>query len=95
MVHSRMFILKEARSRPWGWFYIAFVDLENRMKNDLLYEEIEEAVMVMCRAYKAVQDSHWAYLAARDDSDEKELIEDPEDTEWMSLRKNGLIDVLV
>ena len=48
-------------------------------------DEIEEA-------YGKMQDSHWDYLAAREDSGE--IIEDPEYTEWLSPRNDDLIDAI-
>ena len=71
---------KKARTRPVKLFNMAITDLEDRILEDLLDEDVEIAMKEMNETYQTVHTLHKAYLEARQGSDSEEQDDDPEDT---------------
>ena len=85
---------KKARSHPARIFTKTVTELEDRILEDILDEDVEAAVKLMTEAYSMLYKVHQTYLTARQGSEEEELPEDPEDTRWMDWYKKSRIDVL-
>ena len=85
---------KKVRTCPVKLFNIAVTELEDRIVEDLLDDDVETALKMMTEAYNTVHSLHKAYLAARQGSDSEELSDDPDDTRWMEKHKKSRADVL-
>ena len=85
---------KKARSHPARIFTKTVTELEDRILEDILDEDVEAAVKLMTEAYSTLYKVHQTYLTARQGSEEEELPEDPEDTRWMDQYKKSRTDVL-
>ena len=68
---------KKARTRPLKAFNKTVTALEDRITEDQLDTDIDNALRKMAKAFDLVNDLQEAYLAARQGSDSEELEDDP------------------
>ena len=95
-----MSLLREASDEKKAWtqpvkaFNRMVTDLEERIMEDQLDDDVENALKEMAEAYKVVYNLQKAYLAARQGSDSEELEDDPEDVKWMDKNREKKAEVL-
>ena len=85
---------KKARTRPLKACNRTVTAWEDRIMEDQLDEDIENALKKMIEAYNTVNNLQEAYLAVRQGSDSEELEDDPEDVKWMDLNREKKAEVL-